>query len=174
VFVQAGLPLEPLLHGGGQERGRRSGTENVAWAVALSAACEELRSLRSAQGARLETISLRDDGFETLLRSSSTIGGILTGHPTQRLPRHASFVIPGVNGETVLLELERRGVIASAGSACAAGRTEPSHVLLALGYTPDEATTALRFTWTDDVTAGQLEQASVALIESVAAARGSE
>jgi len=98
-------------------------------------------------------------------------GARLTGHPTRRLPRHASFVIPGVNGETVLLELERRGVIASAGSACAAGRTEPSHVLLALGLTPDEASAALRFSWSEDVTPAELEDAARALAGAVAAVR---
>ncbi|AYG03808.1 cysteine desulfurase family protein [Gryllotalpicola protaetiae] len=176
VFARAGLPLEPLLHGGGQERGRRSGTENVAWAVALRAALSDddpvARRTRDAGRAVLARGgSDGDDGFETLLRSSSAMGGVLTGHPTQRLPRHASFVFPGINGETVLLELERRGIVASAGSACAAGRTEPSHVLLALGYTPDEASAALRFTWTADITAEQLREASVALAESVAAVR---
>jgi len=98
-------------------------------------------------------------------------GARLTGHPTRRLPGHASFVVPGVNGETVLLELERRGVIASSGSACAAGRTEPSHVLTALGLTTDEASAALRFTWTPDVTAAQLETSVAALADAVTAVR---
>jgi cysteine desulfurase len=219
VFVRAGLPLEPLLHGGGQERGRRSGTENVAWAVALAAACGEVRAGNGGRPfeTRRSALLLRDrpllgtgeagDHFETRAdasssmievdgagasssmievdgadASSSTIGseamfgGVagarLTGHPVARLPRHVSLVVPGVNGETVLLELERRGVIASAGSACAAGRTEPSHVLLALGYTPDEASTALRFTWTADVTPAELTEAATALADAVAAVRG--
>lgn len=176
VFVRAGLSLEPLLHGGGQERDRRSGTENVAWAVALAAACAELRSSRSgAMGAPKadfvttgEAVGARDAFIGAVLESVP--GARLTGHPSARLPHHASFVIDGVNGETVLLELERRGVIASSGSACAAGRIEPSHVLLALGFTADEASAALRFTWTPDVTAGQLTEAAVALADSVAAA----
>jgi cysteine desulfurase len=194
VFVRAGLPLEPLLHGGGQERGRRSGTENVAWAVALAAACTELeRERRSSQtrasggpGPDFVTTArapatgssqtrAQNDAFAdfvtTVLRQLP--GARLTGHPTQRLSRHASFVIPGVNGETVLLELERRAVIASAGSACAAGRTEPSHVLLALGYTADEASAALRFSWTAEVTAEELAEAASALAAAVAAANGS-
>jgi len=170
VFVRAGVPLEPLLHGGGQERGRRSGTENVAWAVALAAACREVAAERASAGAGPRAAG---DGVETLLASASAAGARLTGHPSARLPRHASFIMPGVNGETVLLELERRGVIASAGSACAAGRTEPSHVLLALGCTPDEASAALRFTWTADVTPAQLAEAARALPEAVAAASAS-
>ena len=167
AFVRAGVPLEPLLHGGGQERGRRSGTENVAWAVALAAACRDVVAERA--GAR-DQADVGDGGVEALLSGASAVDARLTGHPSARLPRHASFIVPGVNGETVLLELERRGVIASAGSACAAGRTEPSHVLLALGFTPDEASTALRFTWTPDVTAAQLAEAARALAEAVAAA----
>jgi cysteine desulfurase len=161
AFVRAGLRLEPLLHGGGQERGRRSGTENVAWAVALAAACDELAHERRDDG------RARDAFVRAVLEGVP--GARLTGHPAQRLPHHASFVVPGVNGETVLLELERRGVLASAGSACAAGRTEPSHVLLALGCSPDEAVTAVRFSWTPEVTAAQLSDAAVALAASVAA-----
>ncbi|MCL2515406.1 MAG: cysteine desulfurase [Microbacteriaceae bacterium] len=204
AYVRAGLPLEPLLHGGGQERGRRSGTENVAWAVALAAACAELRSSQSAATAPQSATFRRPDiaSGERSSQSAASAGprgdfvttgeqraaadrdafiravlaGVpgarLTGHPTARLPRHASFTVAGVNGETVLLELDRRGVIASAGSACAAGRTEPSHVLLALGLTSDEASAALRFTWTEDVTAADLQTAAAALVESVAAITG--
>ena len=169
VFVRAGVPLEPLLHGGGQERGRRSGTENVAWAVALAAACAELATEHRSSENGASSAAERDFVTTALERIAGTR---LTGHPTQRLPRHASFVVPGVNGETVLLELERRGVIASAGSACAAGRTEPSHVLLALGHTADEAAAAVRFTWTGEVSAEELREASVAFSDAVAAVRG--
>ena len=200
AYVRAGLPLEPLLHGGGQERGRRSGTENVAWAVALAAACAELESARAhsvdganrAEATTAETRSSVVHSAGGVDRAEATTGadragadrdafigavlaGVpearLTGHPHARLPHHASFVVPGVNGETVLLELERRGVLASAGSACAAGRTEPSYVLLALGLTTDEASAALRFTWADDVSAADLQTAASAVIESVAAVR---
>jgi cysteine desulfurase len=161
AFVRAGLPLEPLQHGGGQERGRRSGTENVAWAVALAAACREVRGEVRDDG------SARDAFIRAVLQTVPRAR--LTGHSARRLPQHASFVVPGVNGETALLELERRGVVASAGSACAAGRTEPSHVLLALGCSPDEAVAALRFSWTPEVTPAQLSEAAAALAASVAA-----
>jgi len=165
VFVRAGLPFEPLLHGGGQERGRRSGTENVAWAVALAAACGELAAERRTERGT-------ERGADFIERVLSTVpGSRLTGHRTQRLPGHASFIVPGAGGETVLLELERRGVIASSGSACAAGRTEPSHVLTALGLTTDEASAALRFTWTADVAAAELEASVTALAAAVHAVR---
>ncbi|HEY0249521.1 MAG TPA: cysteine desulfurase family protein [Gryllotalpicola sp.] len=185
LFVRGGLPLEPLLHGGGQERGRRSGTENVAWAVALAAACAELAAERAlplprssaahsawpSDRGEVTTAGRARDAFIAAVRARVP-GARLTGHPSRRLPHHASFVVPGLNGETLLLELERRGVLASSGSACAAGRTEPSHVLLALGFTPDEASTALRFTWTPDVTPEQLQQAAAALADGAGALLG--
>jgi cysteine desulfurase len=170
VFVRGGMPLEPMLHGGGQERGRRSGTENVAFAVALATALEAAeQELSAGNGRGPATDSARDAFIAAVLGRVS--GARLTGHPERRIPGHASFVIDGVNGETVLLELERRGVVASSGSACAAGRTEPSHVLTALGLPDEMAGTALRFSWTD-ASRADLDRAVDALVDSVAAARG--
>ncbi|WP_298226414.1 cysteine desulfurase family protein [Gryllotalpicola sp.] len=174
VFVRGRLALEPLLHGGGQERGRRSGTENVAWAVALQTACALTAGEFAAQARRADAIPVgaaSRDGFIAAVLAAVP-GAALTGHPSRRLARHASFVVPGVNGETVLLELERRGVIASSGSACAAGSTEPSHVLTALGYDEDAARTALRFSWTADTGDRELALAADAVREAVAAVRG--
>lgn len=168
VFVRGALPLEPLVHGGGQERGRRSGTENVAWAVALAAACREVGD--SVRTAERPSAARRDAFIAQVLREIP--GARLTGHHVARLPHHASFVVPGLSGEIVLLELERRGVVASSGSACAAGRAEPSHVLTALGYETDAARTALRFTWAAETTDDELRAAASALTESVSAARG--
>ncbi|MBF4458858.1 cysteine desulfurase family protein [Pseudoclavibacter sp. VKM Ac-2867] len=164
LAVRSRLPLEPLIHGGGQERGRRSGTENVAFAVAFAVALrladEERRS------GQLDALSARDAFVAAVL--GSLPGARLTGHASARLPRHASLIIPGINGETVLLELEQHGVLASAGAACAAGHDEPSHVLLALGISEDDARTALRFTWGASTTADELRGVADALLESVA------
>ena len=167
LYVAGRLPLEPLVHGGGQERGRRSGTENVAGAVALGVAvglAEESRVARAATAS-----SVRDAFVESVL--ALVPGSQLTGSApgSARLPANASFVFPGTNGESILLELERRGIVSSSGSACAAGSDEPSHVLTALGYSADAAQTAVRFTWQADVTAEQLAPVAVALRESVAA-----
>jgi cysteine desulfurase len=166
LYVAGRLPLEPLLHGGGQERGRRSGTENVAGAVALGAAAAVLVAERSPT---VDT-SARD-GFVDAVLAGVPVAR-LTGAapaPGRRLPRHASFVFPGTSGESVLLELERRGVVSSSGSACAAGSDEPSHVLTALGLSPDVAQTAVRFTWGAEVTAEQLIEVAGLVAESVAA-----
>ncbi|MGW8484357.1 cysteine desulfurase family protein [Microbacterium sp. NPDC055903] len=141
--VRGRLPLEPVLHGGGQERGRRSGTENVAGAVALAVALElaeaEREFVAAAVGARTRAFIA---GVLAAVPSAR-----LTGDPLQRLPAMASFTFAGTSGEAVLLELERRGVISSSGSACAAGSDEPSHVLLACGIAPEVAQTSVRFTF---------------------------
>ncbi|WP_431801358.1 cysteine desulfurase family protein [Microbacterium sp. bgisy203] len=143
LAVRSRLPLEPLLHGGGQERDRRSGTENLAGAVALATALELAEAEREASAARVGAATrVFIDRILALVPQAA-----LTGHPTRRLPGTASFTFAGTSGEAVLLGLERRGVITSSGSACAAGSDEPSHVLLACGIAPEVAQTAVRFTF---------------------------
>jgi cysteine desulfurase len=143
LVVRGRVPLEPLLHGGGQERGRRSGTENVAGAVALATALELAETEREAGATRVGSATA---AFVALVLDRVPEAA-LTGHPAHRLPGTASFTFAGVSGESVLLELERRGVISSSGSACAAGSDEPSHVLLACGVRPAVAQTSVRFTF---------------------------
>lgn len=164
LYVRARVPLEPILHGGGQERGRRSGTENVAGAIALATAVRLSERDRETHAVRATTV--RDAFIADVLAGVPTAR--LTGHPRLRLPATASFVFPGTSGESVLLELERRGIVSSSGSACAAGSDAPSHVLLALGYPPEIAQTAVRFSWGPDVTAEQLRAVTVAVREAVA------
>lgn len=143
LAVRGRVPLEPLLHGGGQERGRRSGTENVAGAVALATALELAEAERADVASRVAASTRRFiDGVLTTVPRAA-----LTGDPQHRLPGTASFTFAGVSGEAVLLELERRGVVSSSGSACAAGSDEPSHVLLACGIPPEVAQTSVRFTF---------------------------
>ncbi|BDV31034.1 cysteine desulfurase family protein [Microbacterium terricola] len=141
--VRGRIPLEPLLHGGGQERGRRSGTEDVAGAVGIATALELAEHDRAGDAARVT--ALRDDFIARVL--GSVPAARLTGHPVRRLPGTASFTFAGTSGEAVLLELERRGVVSSSGSACAAGSDEPSHVLTAMRVPADVAQTAVRFTF---------------------------
>ncbi len=143
LAVRGRVPLEPLLHGGGQERGRRSGTENVAGAVALATALELAEAERQETSARVAESTGR---FIAAVRALVPQAA-LTGDPMARLPGTASFTFTGVSGEAVLLELERRGVVSSSGSACAAGSDEPSHVLLACGVSPAVAQTSVRFTF---------------------------
>jgi cysteine desulfurase len=165
VFLRGRLPIEPLLHGGGQERGKRSGTENVAGALALAVALR-LAGEERAQAAD-RTSALRDEFIGTVL--GQTPAARLTGHPTDRLPGTASFVFPGTSGEAVLLELEACGIVCSSGSACAAGSSEPSHVLTAMGISADVAQTAVRFTLGVGTTPVEAEAAAASVQSAVAA-----
>lgn len=140
--VRGRVPLEPLLHGGGQERGRRSGTEDVAGAVGFATALESAEAERVEASARVSV--LRDRFIARVLERVPSAR--LTGDPVHRLAGTASFTFAGTSGEAVLLELERCGVVSSSGSACAAGSDEPSHVLVAMGIAPEVAQTAVRFT----------------------------
>ena len=159
LYVGRRIPLEPLLHGGGQESGRRSGTENVAAAVGMAAA------LGLAGGDASETIALRDHFIAQVL--DEVPDAVLTGHPGERLPGTASFVFPGTSGEAILLELEARGIVCSSGSACAAGSDEPSHVLTAMGFERPVAQTAVRFTFGGDTSAEDLDTAATQTARAV-------
>jgi cysteine desulfurase len=167
LYVRRRVAVEPLIHGGGQERGRRSGTENVAGIVGLAAAVRLGESSRVADAARVS--ALRDGFIDEVL---STVGGaMLTGPSEGRLASHASFCFPGTSGESILLELGRRGVICSAGSACAVGSDEPSHVLVAMGIDPEVARTAVRFSMDASITREQLRQVSRHLADASLAVR---
>ncbi len=169
LYVRGRVPLEPHMHGGGQERGRRSGTENVAGAVAFATALRLADAERAADTTHA-AVELREEFVRRVL--STVLSAQLTGHESERLPAHASFVFGGTSGEAVLLELERRGVVCSSGSACAAGSDEPSHVLTALGMPTDLAQTAVRFTWARSTTAEQLRTAATAIAGAVASVAG--
>ncbi len=171
LYIRGRLSVEPQQHGGGQEFGRRSGTENVAWAVALATAVDLLPEPRT-EGARvaqlrnsfvaavLDRISCAQLTGPAIAASGEDVGG-------SRHPAIASFTFAGLNGETLLLELEQRGVVVSSGSACAAGSTDPSHVLLAVGLEADLAQTSVRFSLSHDTTEADLEHAVDALVDAV-------
>ncbi|WP_352408249.1 cysteine desulfurase NifS [Lawsonibacter hominis] len=141
LYVRKGVRLPPLMFGGGQEKGRRAGTENVAGAVGLAAALREATDGLAAESARLS--ALRD-------KLAAGLGRIpysrLTGDPVNRLPGTASFVFEGVEGEALLLLLDARGICASSGSACSSASLDPSHVLLAMGLPHAIAHGSLRLT----------------------------
>jgi len=163
LYLRGRTKLEPLIHGGGQEQDLRSGTENVAWAVALATALELLPPVE-AEARRVA--ALRDTFILQVLEAAPN--ALPTGHPTARLASIASFCFVGVSGESVLVELESRGIICSSGSACAAGSDEPSHVLVAIGVEPEVAQSAVRFSLSHETTEQALETAVVALSESLA------
>jgi cysteine desulfurase len=142
LYVRRGVLLSPLIHGGGQERDRRSGTENVPGIVGLAVALGLADRERESEAARLR--SLRDRLIDGILERVP--GAQLTGHRGERLPGHASFYLEGLTGEAVLVNLDIASVACSSGSACRAGSTDPSHVLLAIGLSPELAKTGLRLT----------------------------
>ena len=167
LIVRGRIPLEPVLHGGGQERGRRSGTENVAGAVAFATALRLAEAERADAAPRVAAL-----GADLIDRVTTEVpAAVLTGDPVRRLPGTVSFVFPGTSGEAVLLELERDGVICSSGSACAAGSDEPSHVLTAIGVPAELAQTAVRFTLGAETTAEDIEEAASAVARAVSAVR---
>lgn len=169
LAVRGRVPVEPMLHGGGQERGRRSGTENVAGAVALATALELADQERETVSSRVGSTTAR---FIALVLDRIP-EATLTGDRDHRLPGTASFTFAGTSGESILLELERRGVISSSGSACAAGSDDPSHVLLACGVPAEVAQTAVRFTFGRDALPTDAPERLAALVaDSVRAARG--
>jgi len=142
LFLRKGVDLTPYIHGGGQERGRRASTENVAGIVALGEAAR--LSGEEMEQEVAHATALRGRIIHGLLDRVPDL--LLTGHPTRRLPNSASFCVAGVEGEALLLDLDQEGFAVSSGSACTSGVSEPSHVLLALGLPPDIARGSLRIT----------------------------
>ena len=142
LYVRRGTPLLPQTQGGGQERGRRSGTENVAGIVGMAEALALAQDERAASGPRLRMLSDR-----LLTQLPLRVPGCrITGHPSRRLPGHASFVFQHVEIAPVLLGLDRHDIWASSGSACTSASSEPSHVLVAMGLSRDWLYGALRLT----------------------------
>jgi cysteine desulfurase len=140
LYLRTGTPFLPALTGGSHEGGRRAGTENVPYIVGMARGLEIVESDRQEEGARLRV--LRDQIIGGILENVD--GARLTGHPTDRLDNHASFVIPGVEAEGVLIGLDLAGIAASSGSACSSGSHRPSHVLETMGVPAADALGALR------------------------------
>lgn len=164
LIVRSGIPLEPVMHGGGQELGRRSGTHNVAGAVGLATALETAVADRDRFRRDVGEARRR---FEE--RLTSKLADVVINAPEdRRLVQHSHVHIPGIRNETVLIRLDRAGVAASAGSACQSGASSPSHVLTAMGMTPEQARECLRFSfgWTTRPEDGdELADAVVAAVE---------
>ena len=147
LYVRKGLRLPALLHGGGQERGVRSGTENVAGIVGLGAAIEEATAHLDVSMKRVS--AMRDRLIEGLLKIPYTR---LTGDRRNRLPGTASFVFECVEGESMVLLLDQNGICGSSGSACSSGSLDPSHVLMAIGLPHEVAHGSLRLSLNEDNT----------------------
>jgi cysteine desulfurase len=154
LWVRGDLRLGPIIFGGGQEGGYRAGTENLPAIVGMGVAADLARSEGAAEVTRLAT--LRDRLLDGLLDGVPRARRTGPSRDT-RLPHHASVVIPGVKADAVLLELDLRGVAASTGSACSMVSGEPSHVLRAIGCSPEEAEGSLCFTLGRWTTAAEID-----------------
>jgi cysteine desulfurase len=169
MFIRRGTPLEPLLHGGSQDRGRRPGTENVAAVVGLARAVELACDEREEEVARLAGLR---DRFEAMLLARVPDVVIHGRHAPARAPHISNFSVPGTDSESMLMALDLRGIGCSAGSACQSGSVSPSHVLTAIGVSRELAGCALRLSFGCLNDAACVDRVSEVLATLVAKARG--
>ena len=167
LYAKKGIRLSNLINGGAQERGRRAGTENVPGIVAMAAALKE--SVAHIEESSKHAAALRD----RLIAGLSEIPhSALNGDAVKRLPSNVSFCFEGIEGESLLLLLDDKGVCASSGSACTSGSLDPSHVLLAIGRVHDVAHGSLRLTLGDEATEEEVDYIIKAVREVVEYLRG--
>lgn len=152
LYVKSGIKLEPLMYGGGQESGIRPGTENLAGIMGLAEALESANSDREKESARIK--KLGDKLIKGILKIPKTI---LNGHPEKRLPNNVNITILDIEGEALLLHLDRKGIYVSTGSACASKTLEPSHVILATGLPYEAAHGSIRFTIGRETTEDEID-----------------
>jgi cysteine desulfurase len=159
LFIKQGIEIFPMQTGGGHEWGLRSGTPNVPYIVGMGEAIKFVESHQSEWITHLQ--KLRDKLIHYVLENIPD--SQLTGHPTHRLPNHASFVFEGVDSQKLLMLLDVEGFACSSGSACKTGNPLPSDVLLAMGFSPELALSSLRVTLGKDTTEEQIDQFLVSL-----------
>jgi cysteine desulfurase NifS len=158
LYVRKGLPLEPLIHGGSQESNLRAGTHNVPAIVGMGVAAG-LATRALGQMDRIRELRDRlEEGVSRLIP-----GAERNGHPTRRLPNTLNLTLPGIRGESLVVALDRHGVALSSGSACKAGSPDPTHVLLAMGRTTEQAHCSIRFSLSAHTTDGDVDTTLEAL-----------
>lgn len=141
LYIRKGVRIQPIIHGGGQERGLRSGTENVPGIVGLAKALELCQKEKEKENQRL--IKLRDKLIKEI--TSKIPKTFLNGHPTKRLPNNANITILDIEGEAIMLYMNKYGICASSGSACTSKTLDPSHVIMAIGLPYEAAHGSIRF-----------------------------
>lgn len=166
LYAKRGFPLISLITGGAQERGKRAGTENLPAIAGMAAALEEARAHM-----RENTEKVRHLRNQLIQGLSEIPGAVLDGDPEKRLPGNVHFCFPGVDGESLLLLLDSMGICASAGSACASGSLEPSHVLLAIGWDHETAKGALRLSLSEENNEQEIQYMLRKIPEAVARLR---
>ena len=142
LYIRKGVRLVQLLHGGGHERNRRPGTENIPGIIGMAKAVELRKKLMDQENESIK--KLRDKFYEKVNQAIPRV--FLNGHPKKRLAGHLNLSFQGIEGEALLLSLDLKGVAASSGSACTSGSIDPSHVLSAMGIKPELAQSSIRFT----------------------------
>jgi len=143
LFIRRGTRLEPLMHGGSQDRGRRPGTENVAYAVGLATAAEMTLAEHETESKRLTALR---DRLEAVIMARIP-DAVIHGRGAARAPHVLNVSVPGTDSETLLMALDLKGIAASGGSACQSGSITPSHVLVAIGVRPELASAAIRMSF---------------------------
>ncbi len=166
LIVDKALDLEPLLQGGGHEMERRAGTENVAGIVGFGAAALLAQQELASRTAHLKTLR---DALEQRLRALS--GVVVFAAQMQRIANTVLIGVPAIEGETLLMELDRHGIAVSSGSACASGSPDPSHVLLAMGVDPDAARRVIRISLGKDNTLADIDRLITVLNEQISRAQ---
>lgn len=167
LYAKTGIFLTNLIEGGGQERGKRAGTENLPAIVGMAAALEEACALQKERS--IYVTKLRDQLIAGLKKIS---GALLNGDETRRLPGNVNFCFPDTEAEGLLLLLDNKGICASSGSACTSGFLDPSHVLLAIGRDPQTARGSLRLTLDYENTPEEVETIIEAVTDTVRILRG--
>jgi cysteine desulfurase len=163
LYVRDGIDLAPSQTGGSHEGSRRAGTHNTAFIVGMAKALQ--LAYEEQETHLVHYRSLRDRLLDGIV--SQVPSAIVTGHPTQRMPSHASFIFPGIDSSQLLMHLDMKGVAASGGSACKTGNPEPSAVLLAMGFTPEEAIGSLRLTVGRNTSIEDIDYAIGAVVDSI-------
>lgn len=166
LILDKRVDIAPLLHGGGQERGLRSGTENVAGIVGFAQACQ--LAMQSLVARHDSVLRLR----QQLEAGLNTVGAVIFSPNTERLPNTSFFAIPNIEGETLVTALDKAGFAVASGSACSSDSTEPSHVLLAMGVEPDLASGAVRVSLSESNTREEITQFLAALQQQVQRLKG--
>ena len=167
LYAKKGVPLTNLIEGGAQERGKRGGTENLAGIVSMAAALKE--SIDSMETVKARLTPIRDHLIEGLREIPHSA---LNGDPVRRVYSNVNFCFEGIEGESLLILLDQKGISASSGSACTSGSFDPSHVLLAIGRVHDVAHGSLRLSLGEDATTEQADYIIEAVKEVVAYLRG--
>lgn len=165
LYVSSRVALTPIIRGGGQERNLRSGTENVAAAVGFARALRLVQAARHDEGARLSELQV--GAFKLIAEKMPQV--VVNGSTKLRLPNNIHLTMPGQDNERLLVELDERGILAAAGSACSASDEEPSHVLRAMGLTDEQAQASLRFTMGQETTQADMATLVDTLVELMAA-----